>query len=153
MWIGELNLNAFLTAVVRARLGHMWESQVMLTDGQVVSPPPTPPGSPVFVHLWWTRALTRRERDRGKTSWRCSLVEEMVFVKRLGTHLRHRSLTLDNFYGYVQTPDQTGSGSITGSDPVFCAMVIFSSIFYSLCTVGRGLQHTKLFLPHTFIPI
>ena len=47
----------------------------------------------------------------------------------------------------------TGSGSITGSDPVFCAMVIFSSIFYSLCTVGRGLQHTKLFLPHTFIPI
>ena len=55
--------------------------------------------------------------------------------------------------GYVQTPDRTGSGSVTGSDPVFCAMVIFSSIFYSLCTVGRGLQHTKLFLPHTFIPI
>ena len=27
-----------LTAVVRARSGHMWESQVLLTDGQVVFP-------------------------------------------------------------------------------------------------------------------
>ena len=50
-------------------------------------------------------------------------------------------------------PDQAQLPDRTGSEPVFCAMVIFSSIFYSLCTVGRGLQHTKLFLPHTFIPI
>ena len=37
-WIGELTLNqsGFSPLWFEPRLGHMWESQVLLTDGQVV---------------------------------------------------------------------------------------------------------------------
>ena len=39
-WIGELTLNplGFSPLWFEPRSGHMWESQVLLTDGQVVFP-------------------------------------------------------------------------------------------------------------------
>ena len=54
-WIGELTLNPLGFSPLRfePRSGHMWKSQVLLTDGQVVFPL----GSPVFASLWWTRGL------------------------------------------------------------------------------------------------
>ena len=40
LWIGELTLNplGFSQLWFEPRSGHMWESQVLLTDGQVVFP-------------------------------------------------------------------------------------------------------------------
>ena len=48
-WIGELTLNSlcFSPLWFKPSSGHMWESQVLLTDGQVFFSP----GSPVFTHL------------------------------------------------------------------------------------------------------
>ena len=45
-WIRELTLNplGFSTLWLEPHSGHIWESQVLLMDGQVVFPP----GSPVF---------------------------------------------------------------------------------------------------------
>ena len=49
LWIGEMTLNpglGFSPLWFDPRSGHMWESQVLLMDGQVFSP-----GSLVFAHL------------------------------------------------------------------------------------------------------
>ena len=49
IFITDTKISSFLTAVVRVSLGsrHMWESRVLLTDGQVVFSR----GTPVFAHL------------------------------------------------------------------------------------------------------
>ena len=52
----------------------MWESQVLLTDGQVVFPP----GSPVLAHLWWTIGSIYRIRPNY-----CTV--HLGFSKLLGT--------------------------------------------------------------------